>query len=470
MVEEVEEEAVKNDYHAANDELNKQMLLQLAQRCDDAEVAAVLSCYSIGAVGADIRKEMIKAKLPHLAKTAVFLGVPNIADIQKSKAKLVTNIMKKLNTLLMDLCGVCGDYYSVDLQDKPAFSCITCGQGCHDKCFDPVSTLFRGLDATYRKAMQFVCSTCYSDHKPDDEEVVVNAKKSPIKAKTPTHEEELEEEVEVETKTPEPVPSKAEEKKQTTDTSNVNFPRQDRQQPNPAETHPKKPMCPQYEHQIRCENYEVCKAVYFHPRRCRNLLTFGKCRFGQRCRYHHPKICPKSLSEKKCTNLDCKLFHIKYTVRYNHLSAAVEEEGRPPWHPHPPAQPRTQHQPVPPGQQHPPRHQLHQGDENRNPTSLQENGFLFQHITESNNTMKQLQSLINNLINAQKATQPQENHNIGQTEQPPIQQPQPQQLQLQPQHNLVAPLNQNQHIVLLPQHQQLPQPPQHTNLPHLPRY
>ena len=420
------EEATKTDYHAANDELNKQILLQLAQRCDDAEVAAVLSCYSIGAVGADIRKEMNRSKLPHLAKTAVFLGVHNIADIQKSKAKLVTNIMKKLNTLLMDLCVVCGDYYSVDLTDKPVFSCITCGQGCHDKCFDPVSTLFRGLDATYRKSMQFVCSTCYSDHKPDDEEVVVNAKKSPIKAKPPTLEEELEEEAEDETTTPEPVPYKAEEKKPTTDTStNVHFPRQP---PNPAETQPKKPMCPQYENQIRCENYEACKAVYFHPRRCRNMLTFGKCRFGHRCRYHHPKICPKSLTEKKCTNLDCKLFHIKYTVRYNHLSAAVEEEGRPPWHPHPPAQPRTQHQPVPPRHQHPPRHQLHQGDENRNPDSLQENGFLLQHITESNNTMKQLQSLINNLIIAQKATQPQENHNIGQTEQPPIQQPQPQQL------------------------------------------
>ena len=461
------EEAAKTDYHAANDELNKQILLQLAQRCDDAEVAAVLSCYSIGAVGADIRKEMNRSKLPHLAKTAVFLGVHNMADIQKSKAKLVTNIMKKLNTLLMDLCVVCGDYYSVDLTDKPVFSCITCGQGCHDKCFDPVSTLFRGLDATYRKSMQFVCSTCYSDHKPDDEEVVVNAKKSPIKAKPPTLEEELEEEAEDETTTPEPVPHKAEEKKPTTDTStNVHFPRQP---PNPAETQPKKPMCPQYENQIRCENYEACKAVYFHPRRCRNMLTFGKCRFGHRCRYHHPKICPKSLTEKKCTNLDCKLFHIKYTVRYNHLSAAVEEEGRPPWHPHPPAQPRTQHQPVPPRHQHPPRHQLHQGDENRNPDSLQENGFLLQHITESNNTMKQLQSLINNLIIAQKATQPQENHNIAQTEQPP-QQPQPQQLQTQPPHNLVAPLNQNQHIVLLPQHQQLPQPPQHTNLPHLPRY
>lgn len=463
------EEAAKTDYHAANDELNKQILLQLAQRCDDAEVAAVLSCYSIGAVGADIRKEMNRSKLPHLAKTAVFLGVHNMADIQKSKAKLVTNIMKKLNTLLMDLCVVCGDYYSVDLTDKPVFSCITCGQGCHDKCFDPVSTLFRGLDATYRKSMQFVCSTCYSDHKPDDEEVVVNAKKSPIKAKPPTLEEELEEEAEDETTTPEPVPHKAEEKKPTTDTStNVHFPRQP---PNPAETQPKKPMCPQYENQIRCENYEACKAVYFHPRRCRNMLTFGKCRFGHRCRYHHPKICPKSLTEKKCTNLDCKLFHIKYTVRYNHLSAAVEEEGRPPWHPHPPAQPRTQHQPVPPRHQHPPRHQLHQGDENRNPDSLQENGFLLQHITESNNTMKQLQSLINNLIIAQKATQPQENHNIAQTEQPPQQlQPQPQQLQTQPPHNLVAPLNQNQHIVLLPQHQQLPQPPQHTNLPHLPHY
>ena len=318
----------------------------------------------------------------------------------------------------MDLCGVCGDYYSVDLQDKPVFSCITCGQGCHDKCFDPVSTLFRGLDATYRKSMQFVCSTCYSDYKPDDEEVVVNAKKSPIKAKTPTHEEELDEEAEDETKTPEPITSKVEEKKQTTDTTNVNLPRQDHQPLNTAETRQKKPMCPQYEDQIRCENYEACKAVYFHPRRCRNMLTFGKCRFGNRCRYHHPKICPKSLTEKKCTNLDCKLFHIKYTVRYSHLSAAVEEEGRPPWHPHPPAHSLNQHQ-----QQTDHQHQLetlnrqhhqeahHQRQpSHHNPPISQGNHFLFEHIKESNATMKNLQSLISSLIASQNnhAAQPQQ--------------------------------------------------------------
>ena len=217
------------------------------------------------------------------------------------------------------------------------------------------------------------------------------------------------------------------------------------QHPNPdtnssqAENIPKKPMCPAYEHG-RCMNYDTCKAVYNHPRRCRNMLTYGKCRFGKNCRYHHPQICPVSLTEKKCTKLECKFFHLKYTVRYDRLSEAVAEEGRPPWHPHPPTQPRSHNPPV----------QLHSqqptSDGNRNPfPSSQEDHFLYkhitesqntikqhisetqntmkQHITESQNTMKQLQTLISSLMNQQVPLRPSPadvNHHPNQHFQPTI--------------------------------------------------
>ena len=468
------------DYHEANDTANKEILQKLSERCDDAEVAAVLSCYTIGATGADIRKELNKHKLPQLKKAANFLSVLADGDTQKKKAQIIVDIMSKLNILLKDVCGVCGDYYSNDLEDHPAFSCLICRQGCHDKCFGPVSTLFRGLDANYRKSMQFVCTTCYSDHTPDDEEIVLNAKKSPMKAKPPTQEELVEEDKEEETLPPDiapKIPNKEEEFKQTPGTEphpiNVN--------PPPADNPPKKPMCPQYEHG-RCMNYETCKSVYDHPRRCRNMLTFGKCRFGNRCIYHHPKICSDSLYQKKCTNLDCKFFHLRYTQRYGNLSEAVEAEGRPPWHP--PAQPRSQQRPgdvnryqSPSHVNHPPAQpcsQQSQGDGNRNQPPAQENHFLYQHITETNNTMKQLQSLITNLLNTQQGPQPPANQNATLMVQPQIPPTQPPQ-QLQPPPHHEPPQTQPPQQLQPPPHHEPPQnhqqpqhlqPPQHINHPY----
>ena len=50
------------DYHSENDEANTQMLMELAEACNDPEVAAVLACYTIQATGAKIRREMTKTK------------------------------------------------------------------------------------------------------------------------------------------------------------------------------------------------------------------------------------------------------------------------------------------------------------------------------------------------------------------------------------------------------------------------
>ena len=453
------------DYHEANDEANKAILQELATRCDDAETAEVLSCYSIGATGADIRKEMSKAKLPHIKKAAVFLGVLADGDTQRKKAQIIVDIMSKLNILLKDVCGVCGDYYSVDLHDEPAFTCIICRQGCHDKCFDPISTLFRGLDATHRKALQFVCTTCYSDQRPEDEEIVVNAKKSPMKAKPPTKEELEDEKGEIQKPDqqspeqlneneedtiipePEPVPYKTE----VTKPRNESPPPRQHPTKDTNNLSSEKPMCPAYEYG-RCMNYDTCKAVYHHPKRCRNMLTHGKCRFGNRCRYHHPKICPLSIQQRKCTKLECKLFHIRYTIRYENLSEAVADEGRPHWQPHPPTQS---------GNQQSRRDDHH----NQCPPAENDHFLLKQHITQTNNTMQQLQSLITHLINTQQRPQPPPNQNAIKVTQPQVQPPQqfphlqqPQPLNSQPPQQLPQPhqLTQQQ-INHEPQSHQLPQ-------------
>ena len=112
------------DYHQANDEANKTIIQELAERSGDTEVSAIISCYNIGSTGTDIRKEMNKHKVAPLKKCATYLRIPTDADNPKKKPQVITDIMSKINCLLKDLCGVCGDYFNIDLNDQPLFTCI----------------------------------------------------------------------------------------------------------------------------------------------------------------------------------------------------------------------------------------------------------------------------------------------------------------------------------------------------------
>ena len=151
-----------------------------------------------------------------------------------------------------------------------------------------------------------------------------------------------------------------------------------------------KPICPQYKYG-RCPNYETCQLTYYHPRRCRNMLSLGKCRFGDKCRFYHPKICFNSMKDRKCTNLECRFFHLKYTRRYEEaLSNQLHSEH---------------HGQQPSSQDHATQSNYHQSYQ---PQPVQPS-FLSEHIKETNNTLKQLQTLISNLITNQNR-QEQQNH------------------------------------------------------------
>ena len=177
------------NYHDANDTANKAILQKLVDECDDEEAASVLRCYTIGAKGADIRKDMNKLKLALLKKCATYLGLYPEEDTKKLKADIITDIMIRLNSLLKDLCGICGDYYNNELQETPLFTCLICHQGCHRPCFEAIKTLFQTLDANQTKALQFICTSCHSDYADDnDTEVTLSApkvKKSPVKVNNP---------------------------------------------------------------------------------------------------------------------------------------------------------------------------------------------------------------------------------------------------------------------------------------------
>ena len=94
------------DYHELNDEPNKAILQKLADDTEDKEVAVVIKCYTIGAKGSEIIRDISKHKVAVLKKTAIYLQLYPDGDTKKLKAEIVTDIMTRLNSLLKDLCGI----------------------------------------------------------------------------------------------------------------------------------------------------------------------------------------------------------------------------------------------------------------------------------------------------------------------------------------------------------------------------
>ena len=61
------------------------------------------------------------------------------------------------------------------------------------------------------------------------------------------------------------------------------------------------------------------KCKFSHPRRCPKLITFGTgskgCNKGRQCKFFHPRMCNNSLNTRYCPNLDCQFVHTKGTKR-----------------------------------------------------------------------------------------------------------------------------------------------------------
>ena len=127
------------DYHTINDEANKVIIQELADNSRDPDISTVILSYRIGLHSKEIRKQVKAHNVPPLKKAAAYLG---LAAEGVLKDNLVTSIICRIETLLKDLCAVCGEYYSNSLQEKPLFNCLICNQGCHHECYKEMQTVF----------------------------------------------------------------------------------------------------------------------------------------------------------------------------------------------------------------------------------------------------------------------------------------------------------------------------------------
>ena len=297
------------NYHSLNDSANKAIIQEITESCDDEEISAVLKCYVIGLPSNEIRKQLKTQLVPPLAKAATYLGLKT----NLKKDDLITSIISRIETLLKDLCGACGEYYNVAIRDEPAFSCFICHQGCHEPCYSGLKEVFESMVENQRHAFQFVCTKCFGDYNEDNAKVNPN-KKSPVKTKA------KEEETVSSAETHVVIINEGPSDGVNPDTSNQ------QNSDNDAQREPSSPssntnqnstieveVCPAYKW-ARCPQYESCE--YRHPPRCWTWLSTGKCSYKKKCRYHHPPLCYNSLWEQKCFDEKCKYFHITSTQRY----------------------------------------------------------------------------------------------------------------------------------------------------------
>ena len=399
-----------DDYIKENDAANTAILEEILNSSPSDEVKKLLSAYNVGNKSlTKIIKEMQAADPESVGQAAVYLQLTDIDISSKATTRLLCKeIIRALDNAMREKCGVCDKWYNVTINETPVIQCTVCGQGCHTECYTEHTINLPGI--------YFRCTTCDNNKKEKQKAV-----KEPIKP--PSQDAVAAKEKPAESANPTESTNNLSRTLHLDDTLHLEDSDEDeiepfqRPQPRESSQQPAKLICPQYQFG-RCNNYEICKEQYDHPRRCRNWMQYGRCRFTTSCKYSHPKICFNSLSERKCTNLECNYFHLKYTRRYeNPLSDEVVAEYQTPPQSsnYPPLPPPANHfhQQVPNNRtQQPPtwhHQQLSPPTHPKTPTNPQcqqsptshENHFLYQHIKETNTTMKNLQNLIISLLNAQ---------------------------------------------------------------------
>ena len=324
------------DYNQECDNDNREILQQLAQASNNDDVISVISSYTIGQPDNEIRKKLDKLLLPPLKDAAAYLGLTVDGDKLKYKKDIITAIIQRIETLLKELCGVCGEYYNNKITDEPQFKCLICQQGCHQPCFDEMNTVLKDFKGEAKNAFHFICTACYSNY---DSATTPKEKSSPTKqvATTSAHQQQTPPQP-LDDQQNHPKPPATQQQPPATQQP-PNEQNLSQQPPAPQQNPNQPPVTQQNQPEVRaqiCNKYRrrECphgasgknlidgkQCEYSHPRRCRRYCHNGTHpKFGctkPDCEQLHPKLCKYSVRNRVCTNLDCKFTHLKFTRRYD---------------------------------------------------------------------------------------------------------------------------------------------------------
>ena len=125
-----------------NDDEKSTIIASLIVRAEDDEVKDVLRLYEINTTTTALKQKLASAKKGELVKTMNFLGVPEQANY--NKPTVVYNLICRIQNLFPDICTVCKDSYTVDVEEISILECALCGQSAHSPCIKALL----GIDPT----------------------------------------------------------------------------------------------------------------------------------------------------------------------------------------------------------------------------------------------------------------------------------------------------------------------------------
>ena len=308
---------------------NRQILHQLHSEAPNDAVKKVIKLYNYDNEGTVIYKDMLKSAKKDFQSTAEFLLQIQIEE--QVKSKLVSAIINRIDSLLLELCQKCEKFYKVDREDVPTITCQNCGQGIHEPCYRDISRTI----ASY-PGIVYICANCINP-----------SSKSSTQSQPSEEKDQLSQNSQENSQTH--LPAASQSPNRGANHSQLPFsPDDDKEHDMPLCQLYRRGACPHGITGLRKINGRVCNSA--HPKRCQRWCQYGDdqemgCSEGRDCERFHPILCKFSLKYKLCTNRSCKFNHVKGTRRYRprteedqqvkeNSNNYNQEQGRYPSNPH----------------------------------------------------------------------------------------------------------------------------------------
>ena len=289
-------------YHQENDARNIDIINKLSDGAPSADIKKIIQCYSVNKSGEIIFKNITKFRMPQISETAEYI---KIATIGIRKHQLITKIINQIETLLMEKCDVCNEYYCLDIDEIKLFQCDRCQQGCHTPCFKDLSEV---IDKKKFHMMKFFCNTCLEEETED--EVTTPSKQNQNNKDGNNILSSREELLKLNTQPDETQTTQTDESHKVENTDNRDQITDNRK------------MCSFFlrgncRYGISGKTGGTCK--FKHVPMCRKYRNNGStgptgCQ-DKNCRFWHPPLCWKSEKTRTCYDEQCRFWHIRGTKR-----------------------------------------------------------------------------------------------------------------------------------------------------------
>ena len=289
---------------------------------DNKEVRDCLRAYKLNSQTKTLEASFKKFNKGVLIKTLIFLNVKN--DISNyNRGKVVTELICRIQNLLLDECGMCGEQYATAMDEKLLLQCKLCGQNAHLKCLktllgekfhddltsDCVSNLINPLKLD---GLHYLCGSCSSSTIPSQD-----IGESHITKKLSTVNLDNEEQSGQHDKGLKNSPAHGDNDNSLHEGLGDLATHEEKDKPWRDRTD----LCTLFL-QAKCPHGitgKQCKN--FHPHVCNRYRKNGNhhkygCSKGNACTFYHPNICPNSLKSHRCLNNECGYrWHLPRTIR-----------------------------------------------------------------------------------------------------------------------------------------------------------